>query len=224
MGYSTLIDILGAMIIGGLLFLISMSAMDSGLERFVNQNADAIVQNQIAEMSDIVQYDLRKMGYGVPEASIPNVIQVGTSNRLKFLTHLNRENPFEGVGGTDNVADTIEYQVIASDTISFIDTSIYLYRVNRTVSVSGHAVESRMIGKVASPAVFRYLDQVGNPVGSIAGTKMIEVSLMALNPDIYLNEAVIAAAGPTERMRELRRLLRESYWRQTRVVSKNLRR
>ncbi len=219
-----IIDILGAMFIGGILILVAMTALDGGLQAFVNNNADAIVQNELADLSRTMQYDLRKMGYGIPEADATSIIQIAQSNRLKFLSNLNLNEPYNGAGGTDATPDTIEYQVVPFHTYNFIDTSIVLYGLNRTVKIVGVTTETGQVGTITNMDVFRYLDQAGNQVAYIPATKMVEVTFVSLNPQIYLNQEVLLAKDPVERITELRKLVRESFWRQTRVVSKNLRR
>lgn len=225
---STMIDIIGGIMIGTILLLVSMTAMDNALQQFVNHNADAIVQNELAGLSGIIQNDLRKMGYGIPESMQTQIIQVADSTRLVFISNLNLDRDyFASIHGDihrDQVPDTIELKILPFDTISFIDTSIVLYSVNRRLSVSQEAVVSGQIGTIANNNVFRYLDQVGREVDFIPATVMVEVTLIALNPNIYISNEVIAADNPVDRMKALRKLLRESYWRQTRVISKNLKR
>ncbi len=210
----SMLDILSAMMIGSILLLMAMSSMNAGLQRFVNHNADAIVQNELASLSEIIQHDLRKMGYGIPEADSGDIIQIAQANRLKFLSKVN----------SDATADTIEYLIAPLDTVAFIDTSVVLYGITRTVTIASGSTSSGHVGTISIPAIFKYLNQVGVEVGLISATKMVEVTLVALNPNIYISDEVLLASSPEERMIELRKLLRESYWRQTRVISKNLKR
>ena len=225
---STMIDIIGGIMIGSILLLVSMTAMDNALQQFVNHNADAIVQNELASLSDIIQDDLRKMGYAIPEAHQTQILKVADSNHVVFISNLNQDRDyFEVVHGnlhTDQIPDTVEFRVLPFDTIVFMDTSIVLYSINRRVKVSQESEVSGSIGTISNTSVFRYLNQVGQEVSYIPATVMVEVTLIAVNPNIYISDEVIEANDPVERMRELRKLLRESYWRQTRVISKNLRR
>jgi len=225
---STMIDILGGMIIGSILLLVAMTAMDNGVRQFVNHNADAIVQNELASLSDVVQNDLRKMGYAIPESMQHQIVRVADPDHLVFISNLNIDSDYyQAVHGnlhTDAVPDTIEFTVQPFDSITFFDTSLVLYGINRRVVVSQEATVSSQIGTISNDNVFRYLDQVGRPVSYMPATVMVEVTLVALNPNVYISDEVIQADNPVERMRELRKLLRESYWRQTRVISKNLRR
>jgi len=224
---SSILDILGATIIGGLLLLIALTAMSSAVEVFFNYNADAIVQSQLAELSSIIQFDLRKMGYGIPEAAQNTIIQTATPNQVKFIAHLNLNFDYyisvHGNLHTDATPDTIEYQVVATDTINFVDTSVVMYSLMRTIKVSQENIETGVIGRITNDSVFVYLDQLGAPVTLITSTQMIQVTLVALNPEIVVSDVFLEATG-AERINELRKLLRESYWRQTRVISRNLKR
>ncbi|MCK5453664.1 MAG: hypothetical protein KAJ16_04845, partial [Calditrichia bacterium] len=88
---TAMIDVLGGLFIGGFLLLIALTATDTATTEFFNYNADAIMQQNLANTSKIIQYDLRKMGFGVPEALLGSILQVATGNRLKFLAHLNSD-------------------------------------------------------------------------------------------------------------------------------------
>jgi hypothetical protein len=86
-----------------------------------------------------------------------------------------------------------------------------------------------IVGVIGNAQMFRYLDQLGQEVAFIPATKMIEVTLTAFDPRIFLSRDWIDSklneiSNAEYRKRELRRLLRASYWRQTRLISRNLRR
>ena len=74
-----------------------------------------IVQNELADLSLIIQQDLRKMGYSIPEAQLGQIIQVGTPNHLRFISNLNIDRDYyAGMHGnlhTDATPDTIDYSV-----------------------------------------------------------------------------------------------------------------
>jgi hypothetical protein len=183
-------------------------------------------------MSNIIEYDLRKMGYGVPENE--QVLFTAEQNRLKFIAHLNREFDYFGhlIPHRDNIPDTIEYIVTLAETIDYGDTSLRMYKVTRRLMITGEGEKISDIGRIGNGRVFRYLDQLGNPVDpgiELIATKMVEVTLTAFNPRVVLSPELVrrevSNIGDVEfRKKELRRLLRTSYWRQTRLVSKNLKR
>jgi len=226
---ATILDILGATIMGGFILLLTLTATDTGTRNFLNYNADAIVQNQMVWSAEALEYDLRKMGFGIPEHLQNTVIQIGTPNHLKFLSHLNSMVKYDGATTFDDIPDTIEYQILPSDTISFPDTTVVMYKIMKTVEISPNYSETKMIGKIGNSNVFRYLDQVGDPVTTIISTKMVEVTLMAFSRDVMLSPELVSSKlkgikNKEIRRRELLQLLRPAFWRQTRQVSKNLRR
>jgi len=218
---AVLIDIIGAAMIGGLILLLVITVTDSGIRQFFNYNADAIVQTQLAHMAYITEYDLRKMGFGINEVQQGSILQIANANRIKFLAQLNSQ--------TDDIPDTIEYRVTFAETIDFGDTALTLYNLNRKMIIASQAPQSINIGRIGNNNVFKYLDQIGNPAPIMQATKMVEVTLVTFNPQIILSPEFVSSRldsidGPDLRKQELRRLLRPSFWRQTRLVSKNLRR
>lgn len=227
---TTVIDIIGGLIVGGLLMLIAMNALDNQVTSFFNYHSDAITQQNLTNLSNTIQYDMRKMGFGVPEYEKTTILQVASADRIKFLSHLNKVPgmSISGVGSYDDVADTIEYRFLLSETINVADTTLTLYDVQRTVTMPPNVPETMVIGQVGNNRVFRYLDQIGNEVAVTIATKMIEVSLSAFDPQIILTPDLVAtglsAADSTDLNRQLRMLLRTSYWRQTRLISRNLNR
>jgi len=226
---STILDIVSGTIIGGLVLLLTLTVTDTGTRNFMNYNADAIVQNQMAWSAEVIEYDLRKMGFGIPEHLQSTIIQIGTPSHLKFLSHLNLTVKYDGATTFDNIPDTIEYQILPADTINFPDTTVVMFKVMKTVKISPNYSKTQMIGKIGNSDVFRYLDQVGNPVPVIMATRMVEVTIMAFSRDVILSPELVSNKlkginNKEIRRRELLELLRPSFWRQTRQVSKNLRR
>ncbi len=229
----TLLDIIVSLVIGGSMLLIAITATHSTTQEFFNLNSDAIVQNQLTRISNIMEFDLRKMGFGIPESQLNTILQTTKSNHLKFIAQLNYDPDsriqISGVNTFDSVSDTVEYKITPYETISFKDTSITLYNINRKVTISGIATSNMGIGKIGNNNVFRYLDQTGKPTTVKTSMKMVEVTLSAFNPRVVLSpELVMSKIGTNQdvefRKRELRRILRASYWRQIRLVSKNLKR
>jgi hypothetical protein len=195
----------------------------------LNYNADAIVQSQMVWSAEVIEYDLRKMGFGIPEHLHNSIIQIGTPNHLKFLSNLNLTIKYDGATTFDDIPDTIEYQILPSDTINFPDTTVVMYKIIKTVKISPNYSKTQMIGKIGNSDVFQYLDQIGDPVPTIIATKMVEVTLMAFSRDVMLSPELVSSKlkgieNKEIRRRELLQLLRPAFWRQTRQVSKNLRR
>lgn len=226
---ANMIDIIGSMVLGGMILLLTLIVTDVNTRNFMNYNADAIVQSNLTHTAHLIEDDLRKMGYGIPEADQSTIIQIGTASHLKYLSQLNLNFKYWPGSGIDDIPDTIEYQIILADTISFQDTTIYLYNVKKTVKITPNYNKTALLGRISNSDVFRYLDQVGHEVSVILAARMVEVTLVSLNQDIVLSPELVSKElkgieNEEFRKQELLRLLRPSFWRQTRLVSQNLRR
>jgi len=218
---TSLLDIIGASILGGMVLILVLTVTDSGTREFFNYNADAIVQANLAHMAYLAENDLRKMGFGINESQQGTILQIALPNRLKYLSQLNMHQ--------DSVPDTIEYYILQDEIIDYGDTILTMYNVFRSIKIPQYSGENMEIGKIGNNNVFRYLDQIGQPVEVISATKMVEVTLVSFEPRIVLSPEFVTTqldsiSRADLRKRELRRLLRPSFWRQTRLVSKNLRR
>lgn len=218
---ASLLDIISASIIGGMVLILSLTVTDSGVRQFYNYNADAIVQTNLTQMAYLIEYDLRKIGFGIDELAQGSILQIAQSNHVKFLSQLNFN--------TDMIADTIEYKILQAESIDFGDTTIVIYDVWRSIHIVNQSHQNMSIGRIGNPNVFRFLDQVGNVAPIILAIKMVEVMLVTYDPHIILSAEYLKDKLANEEMtefrkQELRRLLRPTFWRQTRLVSRNLRR
>ncbi len=225
------LDILGATMLGGFILLIAMTASDNGMREVYNYNSGALMQNNLALTSRIMEYDLRKMGFGISESD--SAVLIGQPARIKFLAHLNLRSDLNmvvrGVSSSDAVADTIEYRIEQDEIIDFGDTTVTMYRVTRKVSIANITIDSTVVGRVGDIQVFEYLDQSGNTAPRLSGTKSIDMSLKTFDPSVVLSPELVHQDVVTNnnllfRKRELARILRPSFFRSNRITAKNLRR
>lgn len=63
MGFSTLLDIIGSMIIGGILLSITMRLNDAATEKTYNNSGELSMQQNLATVAQILEKDFRKIGY-----------------------------------------------------------------------------------------------------------------------------------------------------------------
>jgi hypothetical protein len=230
---ATMIDIIGALFIGGFLLLIALTATDNATTEFFNYNFDAIIQQSLARVSTTIQYDLRKIGYGIPEDQRQTILQIATGNHLKFLSHLNSDPEarvgITAVGWLDNVVDSIEYVLQPLDSVNYYDTTVTTYSIVRIIKIPPNYTHRMTVGVIGNAQMFRYLNKMGQEVAYIPATRMVEVTLTAFDPRIFLSRDWVDSklneiSNAEYRKKELRRLLRASYWRQTRLISRNLER
>ena len=226
-----MLDIITASMIGGFLMILLLTATDTITTESYNYNADAITQQNLSNIATIMQADIRKMGFNIPEGNKAQIVQIHDKNRLKFIAQLNEFQDYymheHGNLHMDGIPDTIEYSVQPFETITYWDTSIVMYQVNRRAVISQEGTDVSMIGVLGNSDVFRYLDKFENDTNNPVFIVIVELTLTAFDPRVvlsreYVESTVDTTKGKAYRDRELSRLLRPSYWRQTRLVSKNL--
>jgi len=230
---SAIMDIISGLVVGGLILVIALTALGTGMQTTVNHSALEIVQLNLAQSHRIMESDLRKAGFGIPRQDQGQVFQVAAPSQVKILAHLNllpgSEIPVAGVSTYDGIPDTLEYSITADETITLGDTTLTLYNINRRLKIASIASDSMMIGKIGNNDVFTYLDQWGRTTAVPAEIRMVEVSLRAFNPQVILSPELVMTGTLSSndleaRRREVLRLLHGSYSREARIILRNLRR
>ena len=85
---SAILDYISSTIIGAFVLIMAMNAIDTKHKYFFAQNDDVIVQQNLTNISRTLEYDLKKMGFGVPEYS-PIIINADSLD-LKFMGDIDR--------------------------------------------------------------------------------------------------------------------------------------
>jgi type II secretory pathway component PulJ len=89
MGFSTLIDILGSSLIGGMILLILLRMNDSSVESHYLNSGELIVQTNLVSVVNLLEYDLRKVGYCEDWEKIPDpavAILAASNSSITFLS------------------------------------------------------------------------------------------------------------------------------------------
>jgi len=63
MGFSTLFDIAGSMIIGGILMMMVWRLSDANTEKTYNNSGELTIQQNLLVLAQIIEFDFRKIGY-----------------------------------------------------------------------------------------------------------------------------------------------------------------
>jgi hypothetical protein len=87
-------DIIGSIIIGGIILLMLLSFNSSVMEGSAVQTFNSIVQSNITTLTDIIEYDFRKMGYRVP-AVFDSAIVYADSVRILMKGDMNDDKVIE---------------------------------------------------------------------------------------------------------------------------------
>jgi len=109
MGFSTLLDILGATLIGGYLLMILLRMNGSSVENTYKNSSELIVQQNLVEVVKLLEYDFRKIGYCRNFNNIPDpskAILYADHHRIRFETDV-AEPPSYPYG--DEEVDILDY-------------------------------------------------------------------------------------------------------------------
>ena len=197
MGASTLLDILGSIIIGGLILLILFRLNASATSNLYNNNSEANVQSAMISVTTVLEDDFRKIGYCKDWTQIADptksILYADTSS-IKFLTDVNN----------DGIVDTLYYYI--GPTSELLNTpnprDRLLYRV-----VNSAVPKSSNVG--ITKFKLTYFDTFGNviisnPISPTSKIQKIQIDLQVENPEPIGSTYVVA------------------FWRQLRLSARNL--
>ncbi len=195
MGFSTLIDIVGSMIIGGFLMLLLWRLDDAAVRNIYNNSKELTLQQNLAVTAMILENDFRRIGYCKTYTNIPttNVITSASDSSISFLTDVydvgdvNTLKYYVGspseLLSTPNPRDRFLYRVVDSETPASVNLGITQFRLV-------------------------YFDQLGDTLHS-------PVSDPSLIASMEINIAVENVDGYDEQYSS-------AFWRQIRLAAKNL--
>jgi hypothetical protein len=197
MGFSTLLDILGSSLIGGILLMILFSVQDTTVKNTYNYGGELIVQQNLVEVVQLLEHDFKKIGYCKDWTQIPDPttsILSADSSSIRFLTDHNN----------DGIVDTLRYYLGPASALTATPNprDRMLYRVVNSQTPGGSnlgVTEFRL----------KYFNALGNELG-FPITNPGQIYTMEININI---ESTIAYNNEYSSV----------YWRQIRLAARNLR-
>ena len=157
MGFTTLMDIVGSMIIGGILMMLVWRLSDASTEKTYNNSGELTIQQNLLVLAQMIEFDFRKIGYCNtwdaimdPRTKQPfnsaQAIIYADSNSITFYTDLYPYNgildsvryylgPLSECAATPNPRDRILYRVEnnqapAASNLGVTDFHMVYYDVN----------------------------------------------------------------------------------------------
>jgi hypothetical protein len=98
MGYSTLIDIAGSTIVGGLILLTLLNLNKNNVINTYNYGADVSVQQNLKDLSQQIESDLNKIGYNAGSSpDYTSAIQIADSSYFTFLSDCDNDSTMDSV-------------------------------------------------------------------------------------------------------------------------------
>ena len=196
MGFSTILDILGSIAIGGILLIILWRLDDAATQNVINNGQEVVLQQNITTVAIILEHDFRKIGYCANWNKIPDpsksIVQAD-SNSIKFLTD----------DDDDGNIDTLQYILGPTSELAATPNprDRYLYRI-----LNGVKPQEANLGVTQFKLI--YYDAFGNllnpPVTNPGTIVTIEISLSVEDSYAYNQK------------------YSQAFWRQIKLAAKNL--
>lgn len=214
MGFSTLIDILGSTLIGGMILLILFRMNDASVESHYLNSGELITQSNLLSIVDLLEHDLRKVGYCenwelIPDPSV--AILEATESTITFLTDVAQSKNVQ-IG--DGIVDTLKYWIG-----NYTDTEVLgtpnpkdrlLYR-----QVNSEEPLSANLG--LTQFKLNYFNALGNKITSMPSNPPL--GIITIQIDITVENT--AAYGDAAE-KDLYSKDRSSFYRQIRLASPGL--
>ncbi len=127
MGFSTILDILGSIIIGGFLLLLLSRIDDAAVQNTYNNTEELILQQNMVTVASIIENDFRRMGYCKDFNKLPktDVIVSATDTSIAFKTDVYDKGNVDvlkyylgstsELSSTPNPRDRYLYRVVNND-------------------------------------------------------------------------------------------------------------
>jgi hypothetical protein len=201
-----MIDIIGAMVFGGILLLLVLQANYLVAESVGYSRGSTMVQEMLISTVPYLEGDLRNMGFGVDDTLA--IIMSAQRNRIKFRTKLNPSS--------SNV-DSVEYFLGNIGEVPFRNDSV------RFIKRKINNESPQTVGLATKLSLKYYTQQAADtlafpiPPEDCGEIKLIEITLEMQNP--------YAAFKKDPRMLqpgEQSEIFSSALWRQTRLASRNL--
>jgi hypothetical protein len=203
---SVIIDLIGSVVIAGLVILMGMRFNQTIVEASHASKAGLNVQESLVDIVQTIEYDFRKIGYGLSNPA--TAIVVADSEHLQFRADMvdtyGRPRP-------DGIIDVIDWY-IGPKVHRFPNDSVrVLYRKVNNGTPVGAA------GLGVTQFKLRYLDQDGNPTNVLSQMWIIETTLRV--------ESIYKVQDQVKRDEDYARMgFAAAFWRQTRLASRNIKR
>jgi hypothetical protein len=205
---ATMMDLMMSIVLGGTLLMTIVNANEIVAETQSVYNGDALVQQMLTSIAQVIEGEIRNMGFGVPENQA--TILYADTSRLVFLSDLARQ----GVS-----LDTIQYSIGDTSELASTENELdrFLYRKQDS--------QPPMVVGVVTVFHLNYITKSGETlttpvdVGRLSEIHVVEVTLEVQNPYAMSRKPEDVAANGGRKA-----LYSSSLWQQTRLASQNSRR
>jgi hypothetical protein len=210
MGFSSLVDLLGSLVVGGLLFLILLRMNNASSENTFAYNGELQVQQNLVSVVKLLEADFRKIGYCAnADIVVPSrYIIFADSNKISFYTDLATPANHSGDGNLDVLTYYTGPTSELANTPNPYDMKLYRVENNETPKSANLGVTDFKL---------RYFDSFGKlikcPVVDPGTIQTMEINIRVENTAAYNKE--FADTSHNEQYQS-------AFWRQIRINNRNL--
>jgi hypothetical protein len=212
MGSQTILDIIGSFILFGWLLLSTIRVGTANSENMQSYGGELLVQENLVEVTKLLEYDFRKIGYCKEPNKLPDptrAILLADSSRIKFLTDVD----MTGAGPDGNVDSIYYYLGPTSELASTTNPrDRLLYRVVDTQPAKGSNLG-------ITSFKLQYFDGQGNALlPPVTGANLQKIQTIQIS--IIVENTVAAEIVETAPVNQR---YSSAFWQQMRLSSRNYR-
>ncbi len=212
MGSQVILDIIASSVTFGTLLLMTIRVNGSVNENMQRYNGDLIVQENIVTLTQIIEYDFRRIGYCKDPTKFPDptkAIILADSNRIRFYTDLGTLANPDGDGNLD----ILEYYLGPTSELLMTPNpgDRMLYRVENNETPKGANLGVTMFDLKFFDAL---KDTLKFPITNPGAIWAMQITVQVEN---------LAATTPQFNTASFDKQYSSAFWRQVRLVSRNLR-
>ena len=218
MGSQTILDLISSTVVFGSLLIMALRVNSSMVENMSEYRGDIVVQENLVEITKLLEYDFRKIGYckDPTKMSDPSLaIIYADSVHIKFYTDLAVGTSSTDLQGDGNL-DILDYYVgptsEAADTPNPNDRLLYRVENNGTP----HGVNMGV-------TIFdiEYYDALKNKLSSpVSNPRLIQYLKITVQVEDFYKLATVSTGFNTAAYDTV---YQSAYWRQMRLEARNLR-
>jgi hypothetical protein len=212
MGSQVVIDIIGSFLLFGWLLLSTIRVGTANSENMQSYGGELLVQENLVEVTKLLEYDFRKIGYCKEPNKLPDptkAILVADSTRIKFLTDVD----IAGSGPDGNLDSVYYYLGPVTELASTVNPrDRLLYRVVDTQPAKG-----ANLGVTSFKLL--YFDGQGNLlVPPVTGANLQKIQTIQIS--LIIENTVAAELVETAPVNQK---YSSAFWQQMRLSSRNYR-
>jgi hypothetical protein len=197
------LDLIGSVILAGFVMMMGLRLNANLTNSNGSYRADVIVQENLVNLVECIEYDFRKMGYGVQDPTA--VILRADSNAITFRGDID----------DNGIVDTVEWYTGKLVTSTPNPSDRLLYRRIHPTTAGGTSVAGALPG--VTVFTLKYLNHESSPPASLGQIWIVETTLRVESPWRVQNRSVDEQDYGLWSYSA-------AFWRQTRLASRNLKR